>query len=109
MRKARSLLPGSMEIVAQLGFVHALAGKHGEANKVLRQLDEGAQQRYVSSYDRAILHAALGKTDEAFDCLDRACEERAYSLAWVKVDPVLDRLRPDPRFAGVLRRVGLAP
>ena len=76
---------------------------------MLRELDERAQQRYVSSYDRAILQAALGKTDEAFACLDRACEERAHALAWVKVDPLLDRLLPDPRFADLLRHVGLAP
>jgi hypothetical protein len=103
------LSPASPEIVAQLGYAYALAGKRGEARKVLHDLDDWARQRYVSSYDRAVLHAALGETDPAFAWLEKACEERAYALAWVNIDPLLDRLRPDPRFAGVLRRVGLAP
>jgi serine/threonine-protein kinase len=109
LRKARSLSPASTEIVAQLGYAYALAGKHGEARKVLRELDEQARQRYVSSYDRAVVHGALGEDDQAFTWLEKACEERAYALAWVKIDPVLDRLLPDPRFAGVLTRVGLGP
>jgi Flp pilus assembly protein TadD len=109
LRKARSLSPASTEIVAHLGYAYALAGKHGEARKVLQELREWAPQRYVSSHDRAVVHGALGETDQAFALLEKACEERAYALAWGKIAPVLDRLRPDPRFAGVLRCVGLAP
>jgi serine/threonine-protein kinase len=108
LRKARSGSPGSMEIVAHLGYVHALAGKHGEGRKVLHELEKRGRERYVSSRDRAVLHAALGETEEAFAWLERACAERAYALAWVKVEPMLDRLRRDPRFDKVLQNVGLA-
>ena len=106
--QARSFSPGGTEILAQLGYAYALAGKHVEAHHVLHALAEWGRQRYVSSYDRAALHAALGETDQALGWLEKAYEERAYSLAWVKIDPTLDRLRPDPRFTSVLRRVGLA-
>jgi eukaryotic-like serine/threonine-protein kinase len=109
LRKARSNSPGSTEIVAQLGYAYSLAGKHGEARKVLDELEERDRHRYVSSFDRAVLHAALGEMDEAFDWLEKACEERAYALAWVKIEPALDCLHAAPRFAGVLRRVGLSP
>src|SRR5262249_28218665 len=95
LRKARSLSPASTEIVTHLGYVYALTGKHGEARKVLQELDAWAPQRYVSSYDRAAVHGALGEMNQAFAALEKACEERAYALAWVKVDPVLDCLRPD--------------
>jgi hypothetical protein len=46
---------------------------------------------------------------EAIEWLGRACEERDAWLIWLKVDPVLDRLRADPRFTDLVRRVGLAP
>jgi TolB-like protein/Tfp pilus assembly protein PilF len=109
LRKARSGSPGSMEIVAQLGYAYSLAGKHSEARKVLDELDARDRYRYVSSFDRAVLHAAMGEMDEAFDWLEKACEERAYALAWVKVEPALDCLHADPRFTRVLNRVGLTP
>jgi serine/threonine-protein kinase len=107
LRKARSLSPASTEIVAHLGYAYALTGKHSEARRILHELDESAPRRYVSSYDRAAVYGALCEMDQAFASLEKACEERAYTLAWVKVDPVLDRLRADQRFVGVLERVGL--
>jgi Flp pilus assembly protein TadD len=109
LRKARSLSPASTEIVAQLGYAYALAGMHAEARKVLQELDKWASQGYVSSYDRALVHSALGEMDQAFALLEKGCEERAYALAWLKTDPMLDRLRLDPRFARPLQCVGLAP
>jgi TolB-like protein/Tfp pilus assembly protein PilF len=108
LRKARSHSPSSLEVVAHVGYAHALAGKGDEARKVLRELEEAAARRYVSCYDRAGIHAALGELDPAFALLEQACGERSYALAWVHVDPCLDRLRPDPRFAEVLQRAGLA-
>jgi serine/threonine-protein kinase len=107
LRKARSFSPGSTEITAQLGSACAHAGKTEEARKILRELDAAAKRRYVSPYDRAVVHAALGEADQAFALLEEACAERSYALAWVAIDPALDGLHADPRFAEVLRCVGL--
>jgi hypothetical protein len=52
-------------------------------------------------------HAALGDTERAFSCLEAAFAERSHGLTFLKSDPNLDDLRPDPRFADLLRRVGL--
>jgi serine/threonine protein kinase len=57
----------------------------------------------------AYVHVALGQKDEAFVLLNKAYEERNSDLIDLKVDPQLDPLRSDPRFAEQLRRVGLAP
>jgi hypothetical protein len=48
----------------------------------------------------------LGENDQAFEWLQKACEERSSWLIWLKVDPRLDSLRTDPRFMDLVRRVG---
>ena len=55
----------------------------------------------------AFVHVALGQADVAFDWLEKALAERAWSLVLLRVDPRADPLRADPRFADLLRRIGL--
>ena len=76
--------------------------------KVLDELRELSKRRYVSSYRVAAIHLGLGETERAFEWLERAVEEHDAWLVWLKVDPVLDDLRPDPRFADLVERIGLA-
>jgi len=61
----------------------------------------------TSSYAVAIYRAALGEKDEAFAELNKAYENREFGLELLKVDPRLDPLRSDPRFAELMRKVGL--
>jgi tetratricopeptide (TPR) repeat protein len=96
------------EALAQLGHVYGVAGRTADARKVLRQLTQQSRQRYVSAYNFAVLHAGLGERDEAFRWLQRVEEDRSEWFAAVNVDPRLDGLHSDPRFAGILRSVGLA-
>ncbi len=63
----------------------------------------------MPSYGIGVIHAGLGEDDQAFEWLERAYEERSSRLVYLKVDPPLDNLRPDPRFEDLLRRVRLAP
>jgi hypothetical protein len=76
----------------------ASTGQHDEARQLLAQLCERAAQSYVSSYDLAVIHVALGETDEACAQLEIAYEERSYWMSWLKVEPRLDPLRGDARF-----------
>ena len=59
----------------------------------------------TSSYDDARFYAELGEKDKAFAALNKSFEERHVYLAGIKVDPLLDPLRDDPRFAELLRKV----
>jgi TolB-like protein/Tfp pilus assembly protein PilF len=94
-------------VLAFLGHAYANSGKHDEALKLLDQLKEMSKQRYVGEYNFAVLYAALGQRDQAFQWLEKAYQDRASHLNWIKVDPMLDNLRSDPRFADLVRRVGL--
>ena len=90
-----------------LARAYALAGKHGEAERILAELQEMSKLRYVPPASVALVYAALGDKDQAFAWLEKAEQGRDGILARLKVDPRFDSLRSDPRFAQLLRRVGL--
>jgi hypothetical protein len=63
----------------------------------------------VSKYGRAIHHLHLGEQGEALRLLQQACDDRDTQMTTLKVEPLFDGLRSDPRFIDLMRRVGLAP
>jgi len=63
----------------------------------------------VSAYDIAEIYVGLGEKERAFEWLDKAVEERPRFLVDLRVEPKLDPVRSDPRFAVLLRRTGLSP
>jgi DNA-binding winged helix-turn-helix (wHTH) protein/TolB-like protein/lipoprotein NlpI len=85
----------------------SLAGKRDEATRALDALKRRAEHEFVSGYDLAVVYTALGEKDEAFVWLEKAYNQRAEWLGYLKIDPQLDDLRPDPRFAALLRRLAL--
>ena len=93
--------------VYSLGQAHALAGRQDQALEVVRELQELAKTMYVPAYGFATIYACLGQTDEALVWLERAYEERYPFMIHLKAEPAFDALRSDPRFRGILRRVGL--
>jgi DNA-binding winged helix-turn-helix (wHTH) protein/Flp pilus assembly protein TadD len=92
------------------GEVEALtAGEPAEALRrvaALRLERALARKGGVSPYHQAALHAELGQTEEAFAALDRAFDRRDPARADLGVDPAFDPLRPDPRFAAYVTRLG---
>ncbi len=89
-----------------LGHAYAAAGEPGEARRVLAQL--AVSTRYVPADEVALIHAALGDHDRAFEMLEKAYAARSHGLIVLGVDSRYDDLRPDSRFTDLLRRVGLA-
>jgi len=94
--------------IAELGRAYAVDGRRGEALRILAQLKQMAQKRYVPPVYVAKVFAALGETDQALSCLNQAFQERSDQLTELRVEPAFDQLRADPRFVDLLRRVGLA-
>ncbi len=99
--------PDNPGILSHLGYAYAKAGQRGEAQKVLAQLLTLAKQPDVSEVWIATLYIALGDQDQAFAWLEKAYEARRVSLLYLKVSPRWDSLRADPRFADLVRRIGL--
>ena len=94
---------------AGLGHVYAATGKKSEARTLLDELKQASKQEYVPANSIALIYAGLGEKDQAFAWLDKAYEQRAFQVQWIKLDPRWDSLRPDPRFLDLMRRVGLTP
>ena len=55
----------------------------------------------------AVVYAGLGDNDRAFGWLEKAYEERACYLPFIKLNPLFNGLRPDPRYRDLLRRMNL--
>jgi eukaryotic-like serine/threonine-protein kinase len=105
--KAAELSERSPASLGGLGMVYALAGRRAEAQKVLNELIELADQRYVPPVAIVHIHTGLGNKDQAFAWLEKAYQERSNFLAYLKVAAMVDPLRSDPRFTDLVRRVGL--
>ena len=78
------------------------AGRKDEAGQTLRTLQALSAQRYISSYDLAMIQVGLGDRDAALNLLEQGYRERTHWMALLQVDPRLDPLRSDPRFARLL-------
>ena len=64
---------------------------------------------YVPVYRIAAVYVVLGDKEQAFEWLDKAYQDDSAWLVWLKVDPVMDPLRSDPRFQKLLRRMNFPP
>ena len=74
---------------------------------VLAKLQSLLKENRAQSHDIAIIYTGLGEKDRAFEWLERALKERSWLILYLKTDPFFDPLRPDSRFADLLRRAGL--
>jgi TolB-like protein/Tfp pilus assembly protein PilF len=90
-----------------IGIAYALMGKKNEAKQVLNELKEQSKQTYVSPYLLAMLHFSLGENDRGFEMLNIAYEEHNSWLIYLYVEPLFDSVRSDPRFAELLKKIGL--
>ena len=89
-------------------MAYGFSGNRKEALKLLEGLKDKRRRDYLRPYILAEDYAALGEKDLALEWLQKAYEERDDWIAWIKVDPIIDGLRADPRFAALLKRVGLS-
>jgi DNA-binding winged helix-turn-helix (wHTH) protein/TolB-like protein/Flp pilus assembly protein TadD len=94
-------------LLSELGYTYALSGRRGEAITLVKELEERAKQRYVSPVSIARIYTGLGENHRVFEWLRKAYEDRSDHLLALGVDPTFDRLRSDPRFTDLIRRVGL--
>jgi TolB-like protein/Flp pilus assembly protein TadD len=105
--RARKLTADSPFMVMAYGHAQALAGNTLEARKALNILTQMKQTRFVPDLYLAAIYVGLGDKDQAFHLLDNAYKARVDRLVYLKVEPMADPLRSDPRFAQLLAKIGL--
>jgi len=109
LEKYSALTRRSPLALAFLANVLARSGERSLALQVLAELKAASKQKYVNSASFARIYAGLGDKDQAFAWLEKGYEERSTPLYFLKVDPIWDPLRSDPRFNDLLCRIGLSP
>src|SRR5262245_12082241 len=104
-QKARAL-NDDPAVLGFLGHTYGSSGNKTEALKILEQLKELSKKRYVSAYSFALVYLGLGDKEEALRWLDQSYQDRAGSdIGWIRVDPLLDPLRGDPRFEALAEKI----
>jgi tetratricopeptide (TPR) repeat protein len=93
---------------ASLAYVYAKSGKSDEARKILKELRE-APKAEEPLMMMAGAYGYLGEKDKAIECLEKLYEIRDTPILHIKVEPLLDSIRSDPRYEDLVRRVGLTP
>ena len=98
----------SPAIVGLLVHAYAKAGRRADALRLLEELKRRKQAGYVPAAAFVKAYLGLGEYDQAFFWLEEAYKEQSNLLQFLKVHPIFDPIRDDPRFADLVRRVGLA-
>ncbi|MEK7710870.1 MAG: tetratricopeptide repeat protein, partial [Planctomycetota bacterium] len=108
-RDAVRLSNNAYRFAATLGYVCAKGGQPDEARRILNDFAARSTDGYVAPTYSAVVHAGLGETDRVFDWLEAAYQEHDVLLPITLNDPFMAQMRTDPRFADLVRRVGLPP
>src|SRR5947209_3926693 len=102
--KERAFAGDTPTMRVKLAHTLAAAGRGDGARPVLEEILAGSEREGISPYETAVVYALLGERGEAIAWLERAARERAVGFTFVRVDPRLDKVRDDPRFAELLVR-----
>jgi len=90
-----------------LGLAYALAGRDEEAQKILSQLEKLSKEKYVDTYPFAYIYMGLGDEDKTFEYLEKSFEIGDMYLLYLPIDPIFKELHDNPRFDGLLKKMGL--
>jgi TolB-like protein/Tfp pilus assembly protein PilF len=94
------------QILALLGRAYADTGKREQALEILQKLNEKGQQHYVRKYLYTVVYTGLGDKATAIDYLEKANEDGdSPDTTWLKVDPIFDPLRNEPRFQQLIAKM----
>jgi TolB-like protein/Flp pilus assembly protein TadD len=108
LEKALSLSKGSPAVVGGLIRAYAHAGRRSDAVRLLAELKQRRKAGYIPAGAFVNAYLGLGDKEQAFYWLEQAYKEKSNILQFLKTHPYFDPIRSDPRFAGLVRRVGLA-
>ena len=107
-QRAIQLAPQSPRMRSGLARVMAVSGGRDRALQILADLHDLSRKRYVSPFDLASIHFALGNREEGYEWLNKAFQDRCFELVVTRVDPRFDLLRSDARFKQLSAQLGVA-
>ncbi|HXT24765.1 MAG TPA: tetratricopeptide repeat protein [Candidatus Eisenbacteria bacterium] len=107
LERALALSERNPAVIGVLVRAYAHAGRRTEALRLLDELKRRQQTGYIPSAALVNAYLGLGDNEQTFSWLERAYKEHSPILQYIKVHPFFDPLRGDPRFANLVRRVGL--
>jgi tetratricopeptide (TPR) repeat protein len=96
-------------ITGYLGFTYGKSGQKDKAVQTLDELNQLAQRRFVTPFCQALVYVGMGEDSQAIDWLEKAYEERSIWIGWLKVQPMLDPLRSNPRFQTLYQKMNFPP
>jgi TolB-like protein/Tfp pilus assembly protein PilF/tRNA A-37 threonylcarbamoyl transferase component Bud32 len=94
-------------LLASLGCMYGFSNQKDEAEKILTELEALSEDKYVAPFFMALLYISLDQNDLAFEWLERSFSERDHVIAFLKVEPLLDKIRSDPRYTALLKKMNL--
>jgi len=94
-------------VAGGLGWVYAVSGRRADALRITQEFKDLSSRTYVDFYMIAVIYAGLGDKDEAFRWLEKGYKERSGGMVYLGVDVMLYGMHSDPRYADLLRRIGL--
>ncbi len=106
-RKAAEFSRGAPLMLGWLGFALAESGDHAGARAILARLRAMPAGVYAAPTSFAWIHLGLGEIDDFFEWMDKSVEGRDHMIMPIKTYPFLDRIRDDPRYAALLRKMNL--
>jgi tetratricopeptide (TPR) repeat protein len=92
---------------AWMAYLHGRAGRIADARRAFQEMETSNRRAKLDvAWLSALAYAGMGQKDQVMTWLQRAHTERSSAVLTTKVDPIFDLVREDPRFDGLLRRVG---
>src|SRR6266581_981998 len=88
-----------------LGYAYAISGDRPKAEQILRELEQMAKRQYVSTTAFADIHLGLGEKEKALDWLEKSYQNQESACWYLKVDPIYDSVRSEPRFQALVEKI----
>jgi tetratricopeptide (TPR) repeat protein len=94
-------------LLGSLGFAEGLSGHRAEALKLLDELKEMSVRTYVQPAYPAAIHIGLDESGQAIKAIEEASLQKSDFIAFLGVEPAVDKLRSDPRFTRLLLQANI--
>jgi hypothetical protein len=102
-------LPDGEYFGASLGYAYAVSGRREDALKIASDMELARAKGMARPYEIAIVYAGLGENPKALDLLEQAHQEHSIvHLLLLTVEPAFAKLRPEPRFKTLLKKLNLS-